>query len=215
MVGVFAFVDTVGHVDRLLPVRAAPTVHAQGRLIRVRPRIENPVFLDRRHFEIQFHVVDEVIVRNFLGTHFDDENRTDVLPASLSPRQMMGKVLVCRDNGFRPRCIRSSRDEDVGLSREIIDDLGMFLLVEEQRPWSARSRPNQFRGRGRSASALRGSLLPSSVPRFGWPITVPRGPLPAGSLHPFGYRRCARWRGRQSRRYLSGRSAGRCSRGRP
>src|SRR5207248_1421212 len=102
------------YVDRLEPPLAAAPVHPQGGLVRVGPWVEDPVLLERRYIQVEGHVADQILIGAVLRNDLDDQDRTDVLPPPLLPRQVVRVVGVRGDVRFGLGRPVPRRDEDPG-----------------------------------------------------------------------------------------------------
>jgi hypothetical protein len=100
-----------------------------GRALRIFTRIQQPVFANARHLEIEFYVAHKVLVGIVKGKHFDHEHGTNVLPANVSEREMEGKIVVRRDVRLWVSNARSSGNEHPGSPVNEVDDVGTFLGI--------------------------------------------------------------------------------------
>ena len=79
------------------PPLPMPAMLDQRRLVGVSHPVENPVFADRWHREIELHVADEVLVGIAVDEHFDDKKRLTSCQRRSRKSRIQREVVIGRD----------------------------------------------------------------------------------------------------------------------
>ena len=107
------------------PAFAVAAIDREMRMIRILASVEDPVFLDRRHEEVQFDVANEILVGIVRGQDFHNQKWAHIFPTQLLQRQIFWKVSIGGHIRFRRRSVLAVGDEDSSLVVHEVDNLGM------------------------------------------------------------------------------------------
>src|SRR5262245_55726839 len=107
-------------------------MHRQRRPVGIDPWIDDPVFADGRHLQIEIEVAYQVLVGGVFRDDLGHKDRAEVAPAALSQREVQRKIVVSSNVWLWRGRGPSPRHEYTRRGLQMVDEFGMpsYIILQ-------------------------------------------------------------------------------------